>query len=217
MAEARVVSRTMVESFQQGTRSDVPEPIDNLIQTISGHDSYTGVHSLQVSTFATILARLIGLDADTVEVVRQAGLVHDVGKAGIPPEVLNKRGRLTDEEFSLVKLHPILGSSMVATAKDLELLVPIVLHHHERWDGRGYPTGLAGVDIPVESRVILVADAFDAMTSMRPYGHIATAEEAVAEICRCAGAQFDPLVAEAMQAAFTGNLLPAPVPALHTN
>lgn len=181
--------------------------LSRLLERLGAHDAYTEAHSRRVGTYSTLLARLLGFDTTEVEIVRRAALLHDVGKAGVPLEVLCKTGRLTDQEFEIIKQHPMIGSMMLEAA-DLKALVPMVLHHHEHWNGRGgYPTGLCGIDIPVQSRIILVADAFDAMTTNRPYGKVCTPDEAIVEIERCAGGQFDPLISEAMAFAFRAGLL----------
>jgi putative nucleotidyltransferase with HDIG domain len=184
------------------TRSSIRE----LLLALDDHDPYTHGHSLRVAGYASLLARLLGFDDESIDLVRRAALVHDVGKQLIPMDVLGKTGPLDEAEFDLIKQHPILGSSLLEE-HDLKPLIPMVLHHHERWDGRGYPTGLAGVDIPVESRIILVVDAFDAMTTNRPYGRVLSEQEAISEIGTCAGKQFDPLIARAMRYAYSNNLL----------
>lgn len=191
----------------------IPRSVLALLDRLEAHDPYTAAHSRRVGAYSTLLARLLGFDSEQVEVVWRAALVHDIGKMGIPMDVLGKSGPLSDDEFDLIKQHPVIGTTMLE-AEDLKPLVPMVLHHHERWDGRGgYPTGLCGVDIPVQSRIILVADAYDAMTTNRPYGRVSTPVEAIAEIERCARRQFDPLVAEAMGFAHRANLLTAEVTA----
>jgi putative nucleotidyltransferase with HDIG domain len=181
--------------------------IERLLAAVSEHDDYTGGHSCRVASLSVLLARLMGMDDGAVDVVQQAGLIHDIGKVAMPPDVLTKAGRLTDQEFKMIQLHTTLGASILAAVGGLDHLLPIVLHHHERWDGRGYPTGLSGVDIPIESRIILVADAYDAMTTERPYGGPQSSYEAIEEIERCAGTQFDSLVTEAMRLAYDGGLI----------
>lgn len=181
--------------------------VERLLAAVNEHDDYTGGHSCRVASLSVLLARLMGMDAGAVDVVQQAGLIHDVGKIAVPPDVLTKEGRLSDQEFKMIQLHSTLGASILAAVGGLDHLVPIVLHHHERWDGRGYPTGLSGVDIPIESRIILVADAYDAMTTDRPYGELKTSHEAMEEIERCAGTQFDSLVTDAMRLAYDGGLI----------
>lgn len=181
--------------------------VERLLSAVNEHDVYTGSHSCRVASYSTLLARLVGMDQEAVDVVRQAGLLHDIGKLTVPNSVLTKKERLTEQEFHLIKTHSTTGASMLAAERGLDHLIPIVLHHHERWDGRGYPTGLSGVDIPIESRLIFIADAFDAMITIRPYGKVHSTHEAIAEITRCAGTQFDPMIAEAFRLAYDGGLI----------
>jgi putative nucleotidyltransferase with HDIG domain len=191
--------------------SNTPAPLDRLVEVVSGHDLYTGDHSCRVADYVTGLARLLGMSTTEVSLARRAALVHDVGKIAVPDRILRKRGPLTEDEAKLVRLHPIVGAGMLSRIAGLEALVPIVLHHHERWDGLGYPRGLAGVDIPIQSRMILVADAYDAMTTERPYGPRRTPHEALAELRRHSGQQFDPLMVDKMHSAFMlGVLDPEP-------
>lgn len=181
--------------------------LEVLLTTIDDYDAYTGGHSERVARYAAQVGRLLGLSYATVELIRRAAFVHDIGKILIPDSIVNKPGKLTEEEREIVRLHPELGARMLARRPVMRDLAPIVLHHHERWDGGGYPDGLVGVEIPIESRVIFVADAFDAMTSERPYGRVLTYKEAGAELARCAGADFDPQVVRAMRLALNGATL----------
>jgi HD-GYP domain-containing protein (c-di-GMP phosphodiesterase class II) len=134
------------------------------------------------------------LDAPTIEVVRQSALMHDIGKIGCVLN-LNKPGKLTDDEYQIFKMHPVYGRDILSPIKFLHPLIPGVHLHHERFDGRGYPLGLKGIDIPLIARIISVADTYDAMTSNRSYRRALPHEVAVAEIERCSGSQFDPDVA----------------------
>ncbi|HEX2058389.1 MAG TPA: HD-GYP domain-containing protein [Actinomycetota bacterium] len=183
------------------------QTLQSLVKTVNDHDTYTGGHSCRVATMSGDIARVIGFPKAEVAFVRQAGLVHDIGKIGIPDKVLNKTTPLTPQERYLVKLHPILGASILSRMPGMGRLVPIVLHHHECWDGSGYPSGVAGVQVPIEARIILVVDAFDAMTSNRPYGRVLRTEEALAELRAHAATQFDPMLVEAMHEAYRSGLL----------
>jgi putative nucleotidyltransferase with HDIG domain len=186
--------------------------LDRLVEVVSGHDVYTGDHSCRVADYVTGLARLLSMSPTDVALARRAALVHDIGKIAVPDEILRKRGSLTEDEAKLVRLHPVVGAGMLSRIAGLEVLVPIVLHHHERWDGLGYPRGISGVDIPIQSRMILVADAYDAMTTHRPYGPVLSPHEALAELRRWSGRQFDPLMVDKMHSAFMlGILDPEPV------
>ena len=196
-------------------RRDYHEALSSLVAAVNDHDTYTGGHSCRVSDYTAALGRIMGLPRAEVAFLRQAGLVHDIGKIGIPDRILRKKGKLTDEELHLIRLHPILGSSILSRFPNMERMIPIVLHHHERWDGTGYPSGKAGLDIPQEARAIFVADAFDAMTTDRPYGEILTTEQALAELRHCAGRQFDPQLVDAMHDAWRAGLLDAAQPRTH--
>ena len=142
------------------------------------------------------LAQAAGLDDDTVERVYLSGLVHDVGKIGVPEAVLTKPGKLTKEEFELVKKHPETGARILQGIRQMNDLIPGVLHHHESWDGSGYPHGLAGRDIPLFGRIIGLADAFDAMSSDRTYRNAMPMHQTLDEVRRCSGKQFDPDLAD---------------------
>jgi diguanylate cyclase (GGDEF)-like protein/PAS domain S-box-containing protein len=164
-------------------------------------DPYVRGHQERTSDVAATLAEKMGLSPDRVRGTRLAGLVHDLGKAGISKRILIKPGKLTEEEFAEIKEHPSLGSMMITSQVEaLDQLVPIVRHHHERFDGKGYPDGLAGDEIPLEARILAVVDAFDAMTHERSYRKALSREEALAEVKRGAGTQFDPAVVEAFLA-----------------
>lgn len=196
-------------------RREYHDALSSLVAAVNGHDTYTGGHSCRVSDYSAALGRIMGLPRPEVAFLRQAGLVHDIGKIGIPDRVLRKKGKLTDEELHLIRLHPILGASILSRFPNMERMIPVVLHHHERWDGSGYPSGLSSIDIPRESRIIFVADAFDAMTTDRPYGEILSTEEALAELRHCAGRQFDPQLVDVMHDAWRAGLLDAAQPRAH--
>jgi HD-GYP domain-containing protein (c-di-GMP phosphodiesterase class II) len=163
-----------------------------LTAAIDAKDRYTCGHTERVAMLSARLAQAMGMSAQEVEHVRIAGLVHDVGKIGVPESVLCKPGRLTDEEFEQIKRHPTIGHNILKDIPPLEPMLPGVLYHHERWDGRGYPEGLAGEDIPLLGRIIACADTFDAMRSTRSYRSARTSAETLVEMNRCAGSQFDP-------------------------
>lgn len=183
------------------------QTLQSLVKTVNEYDTYTGGHSCRVATMSADIGRVLGMPKSDVAFLQQAGLVHDIGKIGIPDKVLNKATALTPDERYLVRLHPILGASILSRMPGMDRLVPIVLHHHECWDGSGYPSGVSGVRVPVEARIILVVDAFDAMTSNRPYGRVLTTEEALAELRAHSGTQFDPRLVDAMHQAYRSGLL----------
>jgi HD-GYP domain-containing protein (c-di-GMP phosphodiesterase class II) len=216
MSADQLLPRRLAEVHSSaGLLRDYHQALASLVGAVNDHDTYTGGHSCRVSDYTAALGRIMGLPRSEVSFLRQAGLIHDIGKIGVPDKILRKNGRLTEEELHLVRLHPILGASILSRFKGMERMIPVVLHHHERWDGSGYPSGLAGIDIPRESRAIFVADAFDAMTTDRPYGEILSTQEALTELRRCAGSQFDPQLVDAMHAAWRAGLLDAEQPRAH--
>ncbi len=163
----------------------------SLAKAVDARDTYTGSHSTRVAELGAWIAARLGLDAEQIELTRLAGSLHDLGKLAIPEEILRKPGPLTPPERLVVERHSQIGYRMLESL-EVDPVADWVLHHHERWDGTGYPNGLAGEEIPLGARIIFVADAYDAMTSDRAYRGRLTPQEAVAELERCAGTQFDP-------------------------
>jgi len=166
-----------------------------LTRSIDAKDAYTRGHSQRVAELSRDLARRIGLPEEQCERVYLSGLLHDIGKIGVPEAVLTKPGRLTDDEFAAIKKHPAIGAQILGNIRQLQDVIPGVLFHHERWDGHGYPHLLSGENIPLMGRIICVADSFDAMSSTRTYRPALPLATVLAEITRCAGAQFDPALA----------------------
>jgi len=191
-------SMTDLEEHALGT-------LQALASAVDAKDSYTAQHALNVAEYATTLCQhLSDCDKDLVE---QAALLHDIGKIGIDDAILMKSAALTPLEFKVITEHPGIGANIIETVPFLQHVVPVVRHHHERWDGQGYPDGLTGTDIPWLARVLAVADAFDAMTSDRPYRRAMTMADARQEIIRSRGIQFDPEVADAfIRAIDTGEI-----------
>ncbi len=173
------------------------ESIYALAKAVEAKDPYTRRHSEQVSHNATCIARKLAQPPEAVESIRIAGLLHDIGKIGVPDDILTKPGRLTDEEFEYIRRHPALGGEILEHISMFAEEARIVRHHHERWDGAGYPDGVAGRDIPYAGRIINVADSIDAMLMARTYKQAYPVDQVVAELRRCAGTQFDPEIAEA--------------------
>ena len=167
--------------------------ISNALDT---KDAYTNGHSLRVTLYSMILANELNLDDDYMEDIEIAGLLHDIGKIAMPKSILCKNGKLTDEEFLVMKSHPIRGEKIVINIKKLQMISGWVKTHHEKWNGTGYPDALKGEEIPLPGRIIALADTYDAMTSTRPYRTALPHEVAINEIKRCAGTQFDPKLAE---------------------
>ena len=170
--------------------------IKSIASALDAKDPYTHGHSLRVTLYSIILARNLNVPENQLEAIETAGLLHDIGKIAIPSAILCKPGKLTDDEFVIMKSHPVNSEKLIRSIKRLHEVSPGVKHHHERWDGRGYPDNLAGENIPFSARVIAIADTYDAMTSTRSYRKALDHEIAIAEIEKCAGAQFDPVLAK---------------------
>ena len=171
------------------------DTIGILRQTVEAKDPYTRGHSDRVSEFSVLIGKKLGLDEKTLHILKIGGLFHDIGKIGIPDSILLKESKLNDEEYSQIKNHPTIGAHILGDAKVFQDIIPIVKHHHERFDGKGYPSQLAGEDIPFIARIAAVADTFDAMTSKRTYRDALPLDTVKAEIERCSGSQFDPKIA----------------------
>jgi putative nucleotidyltransferase with HDIG domain len=176
---------------------------------IEARDPYTRGHSARVTALAEAVARQLGWSEERLESLRLGGPLHDIGKLAVSDEVLRKEGRLDHHELAQIREHPKIGAKLLLKVSALREAIPYVLYHHERWDGAGYPSGKAGEEIPVEARVLALADAFDAMTSDRPYRRALTREQALAEVERCAGTQFDPRIAQVFLELFAEAELPA--------
>jgi hypothetical protein len=191
-----LVSRWAVTQFAAQQRA-YESTVSALCQAVETKDFYTRGHSERVSRGSVMIAREIAMRAERVEAIRYAGMLHDVGKLGVPTSVLQKNGSLTDDEYAAIQLHPMRGLDIVREIGFLDEALAGIMHHHERIDGRGYPMGLAGDEIPEFARVLAVADAFDAMTSNRSYRGARPVPEAVAELRKWAGTQFDPAFVDA--------------------
>jgi HD-GYP domain-containing protein (c-di-GMP phosphodiesterase class II) len=171
--------------------------VETMAQALDARDPYTAGHSLRVAEYSRALALAMGLSSEAAETIHVASQLHDIGKIGIPDAVLLKPGRLTPEEYGLIKLHPQIGRKILEKVARFEELLPVVELHHENHDGSGYPYGLKGHNVPIEARIVHVADSFDAMTTTRSYRGALSLRAAIQEIERNAGSQFDPVAAKA--------------------
>lgn len=173
------------------------DTIQVLANAIEARDSYTIGHNRRVSSFAMIVATYLGWPEEDIRIVEQGGILHDIGKIGVADSILLKTGRLEEEEQQNMRRHPEIGAQMIKGIDFLRPVIPYVLSHHERWDGGGYPLGLKGPEIPAEGRLLAVCDAFDAMTSTRPYRKKMSTDHAIEEVFVNKGKQFDPKVVDA--------------------
>jgi len=186
-----------VEEQAQKIRASFLSAITALAYALEAKDIYTSGHSQRVVEISVAIAEELGMPQDSIDKIRLAGLLHDIGKIGVKESVLNKLGKLTDEEYQHIKSHCDVGERILTPVVEDEEILKVVRHHHERYDGRGYPDGLSGEQIPLGARILAVADTYDALTSERPYREAMSAETAFAEIERGRGAQFDPEVTNA--------------------
>jgi HD-GYP domain-containing protein (c-di-GMP phosphodiesterase class II) len=183
-------------SSYEGLERTFVSTVEALANALEANDEYTSTHARWITDLSLRVGRELGLDERALKCLELGALLHDIGKIGIPSDVLAKPGRLTAAERKIVQTHPELGERIIAPIDRLQTVRPIVRHCHERWDGRGYPDGLTGEDIPLESRIIFICDAYHAMTTDRPYRHRLSHREAVRRLTQGAGSQFDPHVVE---------------------
>lgn len=189
-------SEQLIRAYHQKEEKFREELILSVSSLLEIHDSYTGDHSRNVAILAKRLAEELSLDQEEIEYAYWTGIVHDIGKILVPLEILNKKGRLDEEEFKIIKKHPEWGYQSLARSELLSDIASYVLYHHERWDGKGYPEGLNGKDIPLVAQIIALADTWDAMCSDRPYRKALDKETAMEEIYRNKGTQFNPALVE---------------------
>ena len=168
------------------------ESIQTLRYTVEAKDPYTRGHSDRVSEYSVLIGKKVGLSDNDIKTLQIGGLFHDIGKIGVPDTILQKEAKLTDNEYSQIKQHPNIGVHILSNAKIFQDILPIVEHHHEKYDGTGYPSKLKGEEIPYLARIAAVADSFDAMTSRRTYRDALPLETVISEFERCKGTQFDP-------------------------
>ena len=168
------------------------ESVQTLRYTVEAKDFYTRGHSDRVSEYSVLLGKHLNLPEETLNTLRVGGLFHDIGKIGVPDSILQKESKLTDDEYSEIKNHPSVGAHILSTATIFHDIIPIVKHHHEKYDGTGYPGKLQGENIPYLARIAAIADSFDAMTSRRTYRDSLPMDVVISEFKRCRGTQFDP-------------------------
>ncbi|KLU66934.1 cyclic di-GMP phosphodiesterase response regulator RpfG [Desulfosporosinus acididurans] len=185
-------------SFQlyMDMRENYLNTVEALVQALEAKDKYTSGHSARVGKLAVVIAEEIEMNEDKTEFLKYAAVLHDVGKIGVSEIILNKEGKLLDSEWESIRSHPVIGETIIKSIKFMFDIGQVVRHHHERYDGKGYPDGIQGEDIPLESRIIAVADTYDAITSDRSYRKGKTHEEAIEELKRVAGSQLDPKLVE---------------------
>jgi HD-GYP domain-containing protein (c-di-GMP phosphodiesterase class II) len=194
-----LVARGIYQSYIS-RREAYADTLRGLVAAIEAKDVYTRGHSERVTAYATSLARSMRLPDSTVQRIELAALLHDLGKVGISRRILLKPGRLDEVEWQSVRQHPAIAAEIISSVDFLAETLPAIIHHHERWDGGGYSDGLSGQQIPMDARILAVADAYDAMTSSRPYRQSRSPEEAVQEILNGSAGQFDPTIAKAFVA-----------------
>ena len=175
------------------------ETLASLSNALEAKDGYTSSHTQQVVDLAVEVGGRLGLVGDELRTLELGSLLHDIGKLRVPESILNKPGPLTDEEWEVMRAHPEAGEQILCPISSLQAVLPLVRSHHERWDGRGYPDGLAGPAIPIGARIVSVCDAFRAMVEVRPYRAARDPEAALAELGACAGTQFDPSCVETLR------------------
>ena len=171
--------------------------LEALVRALDAREHETGCHSARVQAYAVTLAERLGFAGDRLSDLARGALLHDIGKIGVSDQILLKKGKLTDEEWAQIKKHPLTGYEIVKGVSFLGGASALIISHHERYDGKGYPRGLKGEDVPLEARVFAVIDTYDAMTSDRPYRKALSTDTAKEEIVRCSGTQFDPRIVEA--------------------
>ncbi|MEE1286133.1 MAG: HD domain-containing protein [Ruminobacter sp.] len=190
--------RTAVENERKKNETLTMRAIMSMSHAEEAKDKYTQKHSIRVAEITLLLAQKLNIEKEVLNLIYTAGMIHDIGKIGIPDSILNKPGRLTKEEFDVIKMHPTIGINILADFTEFNQIKDAILYHHERYDGKGYPTGLKGEDIPIIARILSVADAFDAMNSTRVYRPNLNKDAIIEQFEICKGTQFDPEIAQLM-------------------
>ena len=195
MNQIKKINAELVETNEKLEKAYL-DNIETLRFTVEAKDTYTRGHSDRVSEYSVLIGKKLGLSEEDLKTLRVGGLFHDIGKIGVPDNILLKESKLTDEEYNEIKKHPSIGAHILSSATIFQDIIPIVKHHHERYDGNGYPDHLKGEDIPYLARIAAVADSFDAMTSKRTYRDSLPIDVVISEFKRCKGTQFDPNLAD---------------------
>lgn len=202
-SQAKALGRNLIciynknmEERERSAYEDIAPTIYALTAAIDAKDSYTFVHVQKVSDYAVALAKAIGYSNENIEIIRQAALLHDIGKISIPENILKKMGKLTAEEYEIIKKHVVNSIDIIKFLPGMDYVIPAVIGHHERYDAKGYPRGIGGESLPESARILAIADSFDAMTSKRSYKEAYSVEFAIQELERCKGSQFDPKLVE---------------------
>lgn len=191
MKEIKSINEKLSDTYKQLEQAYM-ESIETLRYTVEAKDTYTRGHSDRVSEISVLIGKKLGLSDKDLRRLRIGGLFHDIGKIGVPDTILQKAGKLSEDEYSEIKNHPTIGAHILSTASIFQDILPIVKHHHERYDGKGYPEKLQGEQIPYLARITAIADTFDAMTSRRTYRDALDLNYVIEEFKRCKGTQFDP-------------------------
>ena len=191
MNEIKKINAELTDTYEKLEQAYL-ESIETLRYTVEAKDTYTRGHSDRVSEYSVLIGKTLNLPENDIKTLQIGGLFHDVGKIGVPDIILQKESKLTDDEYSEIKNHPSIGAHILSTATIFKDIIPIVKHHHERYDGKGYPSQLKGEEIPYLARIAAIADSFDAMTSKRTYRDSLPMETVISEFKRCKGTQFDP-------------------------
>ena len=191
MRQIKAINEKLADTFKQLEQAYM-ESIQTVRYTVEAKDTYTRGHSDRVSEYSVLIGKKLGLSDEDINRLKIGGLFHDVGKIGVPDNILQKNGKLSDDEYSEIKNHPTIGAHILSTASIFKDILPIVKYHHERYDGRGYPEMLKGEEIPYLARITAIADTFDAMTSKRVYRDSLPLDRVIEEFKRCRGTQFDP-------------------------
>ena len=195
--------------MEERSRATFIRTLESLATALEARDEYTRGHSQRVCDLSVMIGVKLGLLPDALEELRIGTILHDIGKIGVPDHILNKPSRLTDEEFATMRAHPVIGYEICRPLMLSEGVLLIIRNHHEKLDGSGYPDGLKGGELPLSLRVVCVADAFDAMSSRRPYRGVMDMGHVMGEMSKGAGVQFDPVVVEALKELLTAGELDA--------